>query len=382
MIDRYVEALITQTLERTKVLRGKIKNPLLSADFTGLQSRCEHRLDEIAQRLDYLNSDPDIRAKENGKIRIRLLRRAIEDLAQLECTGIAALNRPSEDDVLLSKLLFEIHDEINYPLNLPTVTCVSQSYYVVYPSIGLLAVPLAEPDFLLHLPDLYHEIAHPLLVAHGNPKVEGLQDEFAKFVRVISATFERRRASIARRTGPREYYTVEANILELSWIKYWGTEIFCDLFATYVLGPAYAWAHYHLTASSDADPFAVSVMQVSLHPPDQARMEVMLHALNLLGRTKEADGIRKSWNELLARIDSRQDETYRKACPNDLLEQAAVCALEGTKAIGCRLADGQAKGNIHELLNEAWLVFWKDPTKYLAWEKQKVKDLRDRYEVR
>jgi len=381
MIDQYVEALIAQTLERTKVLRGKINNPLLSADFTGLQSRCEHRLDEIAQRLEYLKNDPDIRAKENGAIRIRILRRAVEDLSQLECTGIVALNRTSNDDVLLSKLLFEIHNEIKYPVNLPTVTCLSQSYYVVYPSIGLLAVPLAESDFLLHLPDLYHEIAHPLLVVKSNPKADGFQKEFAKFIGVVSATFEKRRAVIARKTGPIDHQTYETNVLELSWIKYWCTEIFCDLFATYTLGPAFVWAHFHLTASTDADPFGVKATQVSLHPPDQARMEAMLCALNLLGLTKDANEILDTWNGLLTRIGSRQDEAYRKACPNELLEQAAVHALEGIKAIGCRLADNNATGDVHGLLNEAWQVFWNAPTKYLDWEKSKVKELRKKYKT-
>jgi len=376
MIDAYVEALIAQTAARSKVLRGKIKNPLISAEFTGLQSRCEHRLDEVVQRLDYLRNDSDIKSQENSGRRIRLLRRAIEDLAQLECTGIAALNRPTDDDVILNKLVFEAQREIAYPLNVPAVTCLSQSYYVIYPFIGLLAVPLAEPDFLLHLPDLYHELAHPLLTVRGDPRAEGFQIEFAKFIGVVSASFTGRRAEIARQTGPRDYLSFEADLLELRWIKFWGIELFCDLFATYTLGPAYAWSHLHLTASTDAAPYQVRIGQVSSHPPDQARMEVILHGLNLLGHTQVAGQIRDRWSELLELIGAKQEPMYRKACPKGLLEQAALRALEGTRAIGCRLADNQARGDVHELLNEAWLVFWREPSSYGDWERQHIQNLR------
>ena len=40
----------------------------------------------------------------------------------------------------------------------------------------------------------------------------------------------------------------------------WANEIFCDLFAIYTLGPAYAWAHFHLTARHESDPYEVQFM--------------------------------------------------------------------------------------------------------------------------
>lgn len=379
MMDAYLDALIDQALERTKVLRGKIKNPLLSAEFTGLQSRCEGRLDEIIRRLNFLAEDSDVKAKENVPTRIRLMRRAFEDLASLECTGIAALNRPSGDDVLLNKVLFRIYREIKYPLNPPTLTCLSQSYYCVYPPIGLLSVPLAESDFLLHLPDLYHELGHPILTAIDDPRAENFQDQYVKFNEIVSAKFSERMTNILLETGPKEYHIFEAKVLLRSWVKYWSREFFCDLFAVYTLGPAYAWAHLHLTASTDADPYAVNPTQVTTHPPDQARMEAMLFALDLLGLRNNISEIKSKWDKLIAMTGCRQSALYRKACPTQLLEQAAIHALEGTKAIGCRLADDKATGEIHDLLNEAWDIFWKDPRMYLSWERKKVSALNQRY---
>jgi len=379
MIDTYLDATIAQARDRAKVLKGKVQTPLLSSEHGALQSRCENRLDEIIGRLDYLLTNPLIRDDSLASIRIRIFRRALEELAQLECTGIAALSRPGEDDVLMNRLVFQIHKEINYPLNPPAVCCLSQQYYVIDSSIGLLSVPLAEPDFLLHLPDLYHELAHPMIVAPNNPKVEGFQKEFSKFLAVISAWFQKEKASVRRSTGPKEYFHFALEVLERLWSLYWSREVFCDLFATYTLGAAYGWSHLHLTACTNANPFNTQTTQLSKHPPDQARLEVILCALDLLGRTKEKQDISSRWNELFERIGAKQDSDYRKACPKELLEQAAVHAFEGIKAIGCRLADSKASGDVHNLLNSAWEVFWSDPSKYSKWEQEQIKELRDKH---
>jgi len=379
MIGAYFDAAITQVRERAKVLKGKIRSPLPSSELTGLQSRCENRLDAIIQKLDYLLSDPLLKQSTVVPIRIRMYRRALEELAQLECTGITALSRPEKEDVFMNKLVFQIHKEIVYPLNPPAVCCLSQEYFVIDPSIGLLSVPLAESDFLLHMPDLYHELAHPIITVSDNPKAEGFQKEFAKFLGVISEYFKKEKLDNLRSTGPKEYFGFVLDILNHTWSIYWSRELFCDLFATYTMGPAYAWSHLHLSASVDADPFDAKVMQVTKHPPDQARMEAVLAALDLLGFTKEKKVISTRWNDLLLHIGAKQNSEYRRACPKELLEQAAVHAFEGTKAIGCRLADIKTSGEIHSILNEAWDVFWKNPSKYHDWEKEKIKQLREKY---
>jgi hypothetical protein len=108
-------------------------------------------------------------------------------------------------------------------------------------------------------------------------------------------------------------------------------------------------------------------------------MEVILMALKLLGHKQEAEKIHSKWTNLLNMTGSKQNELYRKACPADLLELAVVHSLEGVKGMGCRLADSNANGRIHEILNDAWSVFWQDPQQYLNWEKMKLNELRQRY---
>ena len=155
-------------------------------------------------------------------------------------------------------------------------------------------------------------------------------------------------------------------------------EFFCDLFALYTLGPAFAWSHLHLAATrvEDTNPFAINVGMLMTHPPDHARMEVLLTALDLLGARAQRRRIADRWKEYLQWTGEVQDTMYRKACPTVLLEQAAVLALEGTKRIGCRIAGDATTGKTAALLNEAWDRFWESPERYSAWERAAVAGLR------
>lgn len=375
MIESYLEAAISQARERAKLLKGKIPKPVKATELIALQQLCEAHIDGVINQLDFLLTDRTILLKELVKERIRIFRRTLEELSQLEASAIAALSRVHDDDIFLNKLVFQIHTEINYPLSPPTVTCLSRDYFSIRPSLNLLEVPLAESDFLLHLPDLYHEIAHPLIVSPNNPKVEPFQQEFGKFLLCVERYFEAERTANLRATGPIEYFSQVLDLLERFWIT-WATELFCDLFAVYTLGPAYGWAHFHLTATHEGDPYDVGIARFMSHPPDQARMEVMLIALELLGFKQDVKEIREKWETLVKSTGAAQLPIYRRACPRDLLEQAVVYAMEGTKRIGCRIVTNKTSGFVHDLLNNAWKQFWTAPNTYHTWERETMNTLK------
>ncbi len=305
--------------------------------------------------------------------RIRFFRRALNQLADIETTGIAALNRTNDDDLFMNRLVLQLHQEINHPLPAPVVTCTARSYFAIHTGLHLLEVPPAESDFLLHLPDLYHEIAHTIIATRNNPKVEPFQHELGKFLASLSRYFEAEQLANQRAIGPTEYNAIVLSTLERSW-NHWAVELFCDLFATYTLGPSYAWAHFHLTAGQDSDPYDVKVTRITSHPPDQARMEAILIGLELLGCDTKI--IKQRWDELVTASGVRQTSEYRKACPRELLERAAVYTLEGTKKIGCRIVTSTTNGTINALLNTAWEEFWKNPVNYHRWERQLIDTLK------
>lgn len=375
MIEVYLDAAIRQARERARLLQAKIPRPVPAAELIALQRLCEDRLDDIISQIDYLLTDEVILMNESVKARMRIFRRILVELSQLETTGITALSRVHSDDIFLNRLVFQIHQEIIYPLSPPTVTCLSRDYFSINTSLHLLEVPLAEADFLLHLPDLYHEVAHLLITAMNNPKVQPFQVELGRFLFAVDQYFDGERATNARATGPTQYFAQVLDVVQRDWIP-WATEIFCDLFAVYTLGPAYAWSHFHLTAGQNGAPYDVRLTRLMSHPPDQARLEAMLTGLELIGFDEDSAVIRRTWAALVECMGAVQAPIYRKACPQQLLQQAAIHALEGTKKIGCRIVTASTSDLVHTLLNAAWREFWTTPEEYLTWERQAINQLK------
>lgn len=376
MIEHYLDAAIKQEQERAKILKGKISQPLPAIELNALHQTCQDRIDQTINDLEILLTDPLILRKDLIHERIRLFRRIIADLSILETTAIPVITRPHSDDIALSKLMFNVHKEINFPIPPPTVTCLSHEYFSINTSLRLLEVPLAESDFLLHLPDLYHEIAHLLISTRNNPKISRYQSEYGKFLALVSKHFEDERIANKKLTGPREYMEQALIYFEYFWIRGWANEIFSDLFAIYTLGPAYAWSHFHLTAERGGDPYDIQVPGFMSHPPDQARMETMLIGLNLLNLKDQAVKIQKMWDEFITATGTKPTPMYRRACPLELLEHAAIHALEGTKLIGCHIIQKNTSSMIHDMLNNAWEKFWSNPATYHEWERGCINSLK------
>jgi len=377
VIEPYLSAAIRQAQERARILKGKMSETSLnSPELLALRHTCEDRIDQIVRDLEELLNDPLILRDDLVRERLRLFRRQLADLSLLETTAIAALTRPHEDDAALSRVVFQIHKEISYPLPPPTVTCLSREYFSIDPSLHLLEVPLAEADFLLHLPDLYHEMAHLLIATRNNPRIAGYQTEYANLLSLVKKHFETERAANLRSTGPKDYFRYALDLIEYFWIRGWANEIFCDLFATYTLGPAYVWAHFHLSAGHGADPYEVQVDGRMSHPPDHARMESMLLGLELIGFAGRAAEISQRWEALVEATGFKPTPMYRRACPRHLLEQAAAHAREGTRLIGCSIVHEGTSSPIHDLLNTAWERFWSAPDDYHEWERQAIAELK------
>jgi len=244
MLDDYFIGTVTQLEKRARLLRGKLPRNL-PRDYDTLAQTCRSKLDTCLKRLRTLRDDSKFKKLHYQPERVRLLRRAIAEMDVIESVGIAALDRAKEDDHYLNVLLGRITSEIKYPHITPVVTTLSQQYFCIIDDLHLLCVPLLEGQFLLHLPDLYHELAHPLLLIEDDPVIEPLQQAMYKGMRDTLSYIDEELAKVDRSSGP-QYPAFLLSRWRGLWIRYWLTEFFCDLFAIYTLGPAYAWSHLHL----------------------------------------------------------------------------------------------------------------------------------------
>lgn len=370
MMD-YLDGAIAEALIKARTLKAKIPGSShILSDFEALATRAESEIDGVIGQLEMLYEEPAYRDPANLKQKVSLYRQIVGGLSILENVVVAAIARSHVDDAYVNRLVRAICREIGYPVQKPVASCLSQSYYHIYSGYNLLCMPLLESDFLLHIPDIYHELCHPLIQI-DNPKLQRFQLELGRFnvfvKRHFAAQIDHYELNKSRKDMVEMLY-----IWRDCWIEKWSVEFFCDLFGVYTLGPAYAWSNLHLCLKISTDVYDVPHFAVTSHPPDEARMQALFHALTLMGYGDDCALIRQKWTEFKTTMQLTKQPEYDLAVPDLFLEQIAVSALEAVKTLPCRLATPTNKGSIAVMLNEAWDVFWKSPSDFPVWEQQTV----------
>ena len=373
-MNEYFDGAVNQLRERGQRLISLIPTGL-PREFHLLEKTCRDRLTDTLDELRKLVIDPIWFKSENQPERLRQFKRLVRDLDILETVCIAALERANHSDLHLNRLVERIRQEIAYPLLPPVVTPISQAYFQTWPDFYLMLVPLSEGNFLLHLPDLYHELAHPLFRERYDQRVTVFQDAFNEVVEAVTVYTENEIEKERRRGSPGPFQ----DYLELwliCWLKGWAEEFFCDLFAVYTLGPAFAWSHLHLAATRGDEPYLVPLRRFTTHPPDGARMAAMLEGLTLTGFSTEATEIEARWDQLVITSQSQPEAEYHRCFPRQIIKLLAEKALAGISGMNCRIASPTTNDYVHSVFNQAWSEFWRDPSSYAEWEKRAVEALR------
>jgi hypothetical protein len=371
-MDDYFTGTVLQLLARAGHLNTRVPRDL-PREFHTLVTACQAEVSRIIANLRFMLDEPVMRLPVNQPERLRMLRRAVADLDMVETVGFVAIERAHKEDLRLNSLMDRIRLEIAYPLLPPVVTSLSQAYFRIFPSFNLLCVPLTEGRFLLHLPDLYHEIAHPLLRADNNPVVDPFRQAHDKVMEAALVYLDGELRAQERRRGPAQMlHTLECWVR--SWVS-WSIEFLCDLFAAFTVGPAFAWSHLHLSIKRGGDPFAVPSYMPTSHPPDAARMSLVLKAFGRCGFRSEVASIEERWQQFVALVGTQAEPEYRRCFPDRLLDEMCRAAQDAIAGMGCRIASPSSCGEVYTVLNHAWVEFWRDPAGYGAWEQRAVADL-------
>ena len=359
----YIEGLIRESLARCRALKNKFPGGQdNSIYFEQLVTKATSEIDHMISELEELLVDPTYFIIGNTRAKFFEVKLIIGDLQILENVIVAAIDRKNKHDDEMNEFVRLICKEINYPIQCPTVSCLSQRYYSIYPHYNLLCIPLLEGEFLLHLPDLYHELGHPLM-SLDNPRLNKIQYELGMFNRTVKKSFD----DEIYRLDLNQPNSINQDLLYVwrdCWIKKWSEEFFCDMFATYTLGPAYVWSNLHMCAKMDWEVHKIPIAKTSSHPPSASRTKAMFYALDKIGFEKERQDIEKRWEEFVGVIDNKAIPEYDLAIQDSLLSELSDRALEGVTNIGCNLASNNSDAHVIKSLNECWKKFWLDPTSF------------------
>lgn len=376
MIEPYLTGSVAQALERARQLIQIVQGQY-PREYDGLRQICLVRLDGIRRELLGLAQESIVDPRFQTPRRVRHLKRIMEQLSATESVGVFALSRTRSDDDFLNRLITTICDDIAYPLIRPTISQMSQDYFHIYTEFNLLCMPLIEGRFLLHLPDIYHELCHPLHRPQNAdlPSLEAYHDSYGNSLFTVSEHFNEEIVAAERlKSPPGKLYHLQ--LWRTCWIKYWMEEFFCDLFGVLTAGPAFAWAHFHLCVERGGDPFVTPMTFSSSHPADAARMKAMLKMLTAMRFASEAKAISAAWSDFEAVIEARPSPEYARCYADGILLQIVDSARQGVPTMGVKVASPGSMTSTVSMLNDAWAQFWRDPAKYASWEAKKVEALR------
>jgi hypothetical protein len=377
MIEAYLSGSIRQSLERVRQLRGIVQGSY-PREYDGLRQLCLTKLDQAQFELNALAGERLVDRAIQTPRRVRALKRFVEHLNNVEGIGVFALSRANEEDKFLNRLITEVCSEIAYPLVFPVVSSMSQDYFHIYSEFNLLCLPLIESRFLLHLPDVYHELCHPMHRAMESPAMDGYQRAFKKGLFSMVAHFDNEMLA-AERLRNQQARLFQLQLWRTCWTKYWMEEIFCDLFGVLSAGPAYAWSHYHLCIKRGGDPYDAPLMFEASHPGDDARMSAILMMLRTEPAFRdEADRIEGAWKQFVETMNYAAPPEYFTCYPADEIQKLVATAKIGVTSIGIQIAKPDDRGGLRALLNEAWTEFWRAPHSYQTWETARVAELRAR----
>jgi hypothetical protein len=369
---------VKEQIERALYLKSLIPRNVYP-ELTALADRCSRILDENIEYLRFLLNQLKLRNAEDVRDVYRSFRVAYRDIETVEYFGIPALHFQTDSSKLLNKLMLTIKNEINLPFVAPSVACFSDEYFWVHGTTNVVFMPIGEANSLLHLPDAFHELGHSALFNRKNDlRLDGIQATYSEIIKKVTTYFENSYEKKKGRTGPPEIPMLIRH-LHAQW-KNWINEFFPDLFACYTLGPAYAWAHLHLTTKKCDDVFEFQKPPLpQRYPSDDSRMKMLEIGLRKIGFSKEAQAIRAVWDSMPFVTSSTPIFEYQYAYPTYLMEDISMLVLEGMERseisiLSPKILSQLDNNSIRKVLNDAWINFWNNPN-YREWEIKTLKAL-------
>lgn len=371
-MQAYLAGAIPQLIARAEALERKIRSNL-PADYLALATVSRDALIGVQRHLAELLSDPKYQNASVQAERLRSFRRSRKLLTQIESRAIATLDREKKEDLRLNALVRRIVAEINHVPLPPVVSPLSQMYFSMDTTLNILFVPLIENRFLLHLPDVYHELAHQCFADRASSRLRPVTRALRSASEVWLQNCFNERQRLMRSRGPeaRRHHVELAQRCTSPWIL----ELFCDLYAVLTVGPAYGWSHLHLTALFGDSPYALPVLGPSSHPADDARMRVIIGGLKALHYDVETHDIEQRWTQFKASGGYTPSPEYHLYYPTDVLQAIVEEGIGGFESAGTRGYKDAPSDSVARILNQAWQRFWSDPTGYVAWEQRAVDSL-------
>jgi len=365
-----VASLLTELLHDASQRAGDIANTLgsivLSASpaVEAYRSRMAGMASQARQLIDRMLADPDIEDANYANNYFRdycyfaRLIRGLEDLPLL------VLKRFTAPDQQATDLVAAICHESNFPFTPPICSAISSQYFWTMPDMDLVLVPCLEPDHILGLPDIYHELGHMLLFREKS-RLEH------PALAIVDEHYDRLLAE-GKKNWP-EASVAQIEQYQHNWRRSWLLEFGSDLIATYLVGPSFGWCNIRTATNLGGELFVGN----DSHPADDARATAIGMMLTVIGCDAERQQIESRWQELISLADEKAPHRYELAYPDELLKDLSSFFHNGCRSFGLNQyeASHANERTIAITIDDCWMRFRKSPESYAEYERTQIQTL-------
>jgi hypothetical protein len=249
------------------------------------------------------------------------------------------------------------------------------SHHAIFPAVTEMPILFAPPQHVKSASDMaaiYHELGHDVF--------QHFPDILQNLSRAIFGYFSELRLSIGSMSPEKRS---ERNKMIDSALAYWSAErvneLFSDIYATFVCGPAHYFCSVDVAIRMGRNPFHINVADV--HPPWAARINACYNMLlPVYQNGEEVELIRRVWNSYAS--SQPKDKDYNFFYSEDLIKQLVDVAIWNieqyvpntqrySKSLQCLAkADPLKEKNLENILNARLVLLLSEPAGYEEWEKK------------
>lgn len=318
---------------------------------------------------------------------LRLLRRALPIIHQLEfitflltSNYVPALQKEGEPDRFLRQLLLSTMRKCGFNWIEDTLVQLNGEHAIISSSslveIPLIFAPPQHAASFSDMPGLYHELGHNVF-----ERFPEIAEELAMAVTQHFAQFRRKAGPIT----PEQRYERDQAINDA--LEYWErgrlNELFCDIFATFVCGPAHYASCVDMGLRDDRDPFQVD--EVDVHPPLSVRIYACYRSLTPEQRKEKVMMVLyNTWkgHEKARTGNGTFDLVCSRALVDRLVETSIRCIAQVLPTLNRYnkplLEDEKAdevsqKSSLEDILNQGMNLLFIHPERYADWERDVFK---------
>jgi len=354
LVDGSLILLLQRIACVIELLDGAQANPRIQQKCQSVRDVLDNSARNAEQARSLLAASPSLVADI-----ARQYNAVAQQVYLVEQLVVGPLSRFGDDDEKLSRLCERVCNELGVS-DIPIVVAAASQYFSALPPYGLIVTPPTESRLLLNLPDLYHELGHHL-DGRGEPLVG------SRFEAALNAYIAQTEDEITRLSRPVDVQ--QFRDLIGNWFD-WSLEVAADAFATLLVGPAYAWANFHLMLRVPSI-FAYS----DTHPADAARMDFILRLLASDARFRsDGEALEARWKAYREFPHPDAPGLYELLHPAELFSAVLDDVRETLDRLSIR-PDPLRPGTVPAILNEGWHRLLNGPDGYRAWESATIPEL-------